>query len=87
MVSLNKKLMISISIRVSIPIGKITFLKNDAPTYQANLSIQGGSNKTMYYVSGSYYFQDGITPRSEYNRYTFRSNLESRPTDWLRFWS
>ena len=39
----------------------------------------------MYYVSGSYYFQDGITPRSEYNRYTFRSNLESRPTDWLRF--
>ena len=59
--------------------------KDDAPTYQANLSIQGGSNKTMYYVSGSYYFQDGITPRSEYNRYTFRSNLESRPTDWLRF--
>ena len=61
------------------------FFKDDAPTYQANLSIQGGSNKTMYYVSGSYYFQDGITPRSEYNRYTFRSNLESRPTDWLRF--
>ena len=27
MVSLNKKLMISISIRVSIPIGKITFLR------------------------------------------------------------
>ena len=61
------------------------FFKDDAPTYQANLSIQGGSNKTMYYVSGSYYFQDGITPRSEHNRYTFRSNLESRPTDWLRF--
>ena len=61
------------------------FFKDDAPTYQANLSIQGGSNKTMYYVSGSYYSQDGITPRSEYNRYTFRSDLESRPTDWLRF--
>ena len=61
------------------------FFKDDAPTYQANLSIQGGSDKTTYYVSGSYYYQDGITPRSEYNRYTFRSNLESRPTDWLRF--
>ena len=60
------------------------FFKDDAPTYQANLSIQGGSDKTTYYVSGSYYYQDGITPRSEYNRYTFRSNLESRPTDWLR---
>lgn len=61
------------------------FFKDDAPTYQANLSIQGGSDKTTYYVSGSYYYQDGITPSSEYNRYTFRSNLESRPTDWLRF--
>ena len=61
------------------------FFKDDAPTYQANLSIQGGSDKNRYYVSGSYYYQDGITPRSEYNRYTFRSNLESRPTDWLRF--
>ena len=61
------------------------FFKDDAPTYQANLSIQGGSDKTTYYVSGSYYYQDGITPRSEYNRYTFRSNLESIPTDWLRF--
>ena len=61
------------------------FFKDDAPTYQANLSIQGGCNKTLYYGSGSSYFQDAITPRSESNRYTFRSNLESRPTDWLRF--
>ena len=61
------------------------FFKDNAQTYQANLSIQGGSNKTRYYVSGGYHFQDGITPRSEYSRYTFRSNIESRPTNWLRF--
>lgn len=61
------------------------FFKDNAQTYQANLSIQGGSNKTRYYVSGGYHFQDGITPRSEYTRYTFRSNIESRPTNWMRF--
>ena len=61
------------------------FFKDNAQTYQASLSIQGGSNKTRYYVSGGYHFQDGITPRSEYTRYTFRSNIESRPTNWMRF--
>ena len=61
------------------------FFRDDAPSYQANLSIQGGGEKTTYYVSGSYYNQDGIAPRSSYERYTFRSNIESRPTEWLRF--
>lgn len=61
------------------------YFKDQAQTYQGNLSIQGGSGKTRYYVSGSYYFQDGITPRSEYERYTFRSNIESSPFEWLRF--
>ena len=43
MVSLNKKLMISISIRVSIPIGKITFLKMThrliKPTYLSKVVV------------------------------------------------
>lgn len=61
------------------------FFNNSAPTYQMNASVQGGGNKTLYYVSGSYYNQEGITPRSNYERYTFRSNIESQATDWLRF--
>lgn len=61
------------------------FFNDNAQTYQMNLSIQGGGEKTTYYVSGSYYYQDGITPRSDYGRYTFRSNIESRPTNWMRF--
>ena len=61
------------------------FFNNSAPTYQMNASVQGGGNKTLYYVSGSYYNQEGITPRSTYERYTFRSNIESQATDWLRF--
>ena len=61
------------------------FFNDNAPTYQANLSITGGSEKTSYYVSGSLYSQDGITPRSELTKYTFRTNLDSSPTKWLKF--
>lgn len=61
------------------------FFRDDAPTYQANISIQGGGNRTIYFVSGSYFNQEGVTPRSSYERYTFRSNIESQANDWLRF--
>ncbi len=61
------------------------YYKDDAPTYQGDISLQGGGGKTTYFISGSYFFQDGIAPRSEYERYTFRSNIESRAKDWLKF--
>ncbi|MGL5261069.1 MAG: SusC/RagA family TonB-linked outer membrane protein, partial [Bacteroides sp.] len=60
------------------------FEKN-VPTYQTNMSIQGGTAKTRYYVSASYFYQDGLTPNSEYDRYTVRSNIDSQANDWLKF--
>lgn len=61
------------------------FFKGDAPTYNGNVSVQGGTKNTMYYVSGSYLNQEGIVYHSNYKRYTFRSNVESQVRDWLRF--
>lgn len=60
------------------------FFKKNTPTFQAQVSVRGGSPKTLYYLSGSYYDQEGITPRSSFKRYTFRSNVESQATDWLK---
>lgn len=60
------------------------FFKKNTPTFQANVSVRGGNPKTLYYLSGSYYDQEGITPRSSFKRYTFRSNTESQATDWLK---
>ena len=58
--------------------------KRNRPTYNTNVSVQGGSDKTRFFLSGSYYFKDGLTPNSEYTRYTFRSNIETTVNDWLK---
>jgi TonB-linked SusC/RagA family outer membrane protein len=60
------------------------FFKDDAPTRMADLSAQGGTKNTMYYLSGSYLNQQGIVYHSAYKRYTFRSNIESQLNNWLR---
>lgn len=60
------------------------YYKDSAPTYQTDLSISGGSGRTNYYISGSYFYQDGLAYRSDFDRYTLRVNLDSRVNDWLR---
>jgi len=60
------------------------YYKDSAPTYQTDVSISGGSGRTNYYISGSYFFQDGLAYRSEFDRYTLRANIDSRINDWLR---
>jgi TonB-linked SusC/RagA family outer membrane protein len=52
----------------------------NAPKEQHQVSISGGSEKVKYYLSGSYFSQEGIVggnfDRSNYKRYTIRSNNE-----------
>lgn len=62
----------------------VSFRKN-APVYQTNFAITGGSEKTSYYTSASYFKQSGLTPGSKFKRLTFRSNVESEPLSWLRY--
>ena len=40
------------------------YYKDNAPTYQGDVSITGGSERTKYYVSGSCFFQEGLATRS-----------------------
>ena len=50
---------------------------NDAALLQSyELSLSGASDRTNYYVSGSYYNQQGIAPGSSFGRYSFRANFE-----------
>ncbi|MGN1215296.1 MAG: SusC/RagA family TonB-linked outer membrane protein, partial [Candidatus Cryptobacteroides sp.] len=52
---------------------------NNAALLQSyELSLSGASDKTNYYVSGSYYNQQGIAPGSSFGRYSFRYNFEPR---------
>lgn len=60
------------------------FFNNNAPTKQSDISVRGGGGRTTYYVSGSYIFQEGSSIRSTFEKYTFRSNIESQVKKWMR---
>ena len=60
------------------------YYKEDAPTSQVNASVSGGSEKTTYYISAGYFEQEGLAYRSDFNRYTLRSNLASEVNDWIK---
>ena len=53
---------------------------NNAPEQQHQISISGSNDKISYYLSAGYFTQDGIVggnfDRSNYERYTIRSNTE-----------
>ena len=46
------------------------------------LSISGGNGPTTYYVSGSYYYNEGIVRNADFSRATLRVNLGQTLTDW-----
>ena len=47
------------------------------------LSIRGGNDKVLYYISGNYFKQDGIILNSWYERYSLLSKLNIQLTDRL----
>ena len=57
---------------------------NNAPSQNYDLSVNGATDKTNYYVSGSFFDQDGITVGSSFRRYNLRANVENRAKEWLK---
>lgn len=50
-----------------------------------NLSVSGGGDNFLYYVSGSYLDVEGIAINDDFKRYTLRTNLSADLTSWLSF--
>ena len=48
------------------------------------ISAQGGTDKVQYYVSGSYMNQEGTIIGSNFNRYSFRTNLDAKLKEWFK---
>ena len=48
----------------------------DAPMQSYQLTISGGDARTQYSVSGGYFKQDGVILNSDFERATFRTNLD-----------
>ena len=49
-----------------------------------NLSISGGSENTKVYSSFGYFNNQGIIKNTDFRKYTFRTNIEQKITDWAR---
>lgn len=55
-----------------------------APMQSHTISAQGGNDKVKYFVSGSYLGQEGTVKGTEFERYSFRSNLDAQLKKWLK---
>ena len=47
-------------------------------TYDQNVSVAGGTKNNSFYLSGSYFNQGGIVPKTGYEKYTVRFNGEQK---------
>lgn len=51
---------------------------------QHTVSAQGGTDAIKYYVSGSFMDQEGTIIGTDFNRYSFRVNLDANIRPWLK---
>ena len=54
-----------------------------APIQNYNLSFSGKTERSNYFISGSYSNEEGIQKNDQFSRITLHSNIESKITEWL----
>lgn len=47
------------------------------------LSLQNGTERLQYFISGGYTNEQGIVKKANFKRYNFRANVDSQQTKWL----
>ncbi|WP_187773907.1 TonB-dependent receptor [Sphingobacterium hotanense] len=60
-------------------------LNNNAMVQNHQLSFSGGGEKSTFYSALNYFNQDGLIKQSGYKKINFRTNLEFRPKDYIKF--
>jgi len=48
------------------------------------LGIQGGNEKTQFYISAGFFQDKGINPGLDFSRYSFRANIDHQINDFLK---
>ncbi len=63
------------------------FFGENVPRVKHDLSVRGGNDKTTYFVSGSYFDQQGAFTigTDHYDRMNLTFNVSTKATDWLTF--
>jgi len=62
-----------------------TVIRPTAPTYNANISYTGGSNKSTYAATLGYYRQEAQAQEGYWQRVNARFNGDFGATNWLKF--
>ena len=62
------------------------FYDHWAPSQEHNLSINGGTDKTQYLISGSFLDQKGLMRhgKDKFQRYTLNGKITTAVTDWFK---
>lgn len=60
-------------------------MKDNIPATEQTISVSGGSERVNYYISGRYYFQDGIFRMNpdKFNKYNLRAKGDIKINKWL----
>lgn len=48
-----------------------------------NISVNGGNDKTRFFISGAYLTQQGVLKKSNFDRYSVRFNIDHKANRWL----
>lgn len=54
-----------------------------APSQDYNMNVSGKNDKTNYFFSIGYTKQDGITPASDFKRYSAKANINTKVNRWF----
>ncbi|MFY0601392.1 MAG: TonB-dependent receptor [Cyclobacteriaceae bacterium] len=55
-----------------------------APIHNHQLSVSGGGEKSTYYLGAGYFKQEGVIPKSGYERITLKINNVYKPANFLK---
>jgi TonB-linked SusC/RagA family outer membrane protein len=58
--------------------------RHGAPQTSHTLSVSGSNGKTDYYISGGFFYQEGTVIGSDFNRYSFHTNINSQVNNWFK---
>jgi TonB-linked SusC/RagA family outer membrane protein len=59
------------------------YIFRDASGTDNTLSVSGGNDKTKYYFGGSYYNNQGIIKNTDFQRFSFRTNIDQVINKWM----
>ncbi|MDR3870294.1 MAG: SusC/RagA family TonB-linked outer membrane protein, partial [Phocaeicola sp.] len=59
-------------------------IKSSSPVQDYSISLNGTSGDTQYMMSGGVYLQDGLLSNYDYNKYTFRTNLQHKFNNFIK---